>query len=403
MWDAIIIGSGISGLSAATALSRRGRRVLVLEQHRVGGGLTQTFTRRDWSFATGVHYVSGVGPDPGPGGQFGRLLQWLTDGALRFADCGNPYDIVRLPGLEFAIEHPEATFRQALQARFPTQRAAINTWFEEMSASRHAAYSLLTLRGMPPLLAWGLRLWRGAEVRRFSERTLAQALALIEDARLRAVLGARWGDYGAPPETAPLLEHALVTGSYDGGAFYPVGGPARFAQTMLPVIEASGGELRLGADVRQIVVDTGRAAGVEFDHSGQRQSEQTRHVISAMGVTNTVACLDPLVVPAWQDTVRALRPGLSYLALYLGFDGDIAATGASAANVWMYESEDIGRVWQAPADEDAPGLFVSFPSLKDPAHAGKHTAEVLALCDARAFAPWLHLPVSERPEDYLAF
>ena len=74
-----------------------------------------------------------------------------------------------------------------------------------------------------------------------------------------------------------------------------------------------------------------------------------------MGVTNTVACLDPLVVPAWQDTVRALRPGLSYLALYLGFDGDIAATGASAANVWMYESEDIGRGGKHPPTRMRPG------------------------------------------------
>ena len=110
-----------------------------------------------------------------------------------------------------------------------------------------------------------------------------------------------------------------------------------------------------------------------------------------MGVTNTVACLDAQVAPAWHDTVHALRPGLSYLALYLGFDGDIAAAGATAANVWIYESEDIGRVWRAPADEDAPGLFVSFPSLKDPANQGKHTAEVVALCDAQAFGPWLHL------------
>ena len=402
MWDAIVIGSGISGLTAATALSRRGRRVLVLEQHSVAGGLTQRFMRQEWSFATGVHYVSGVGPDPGPAGQFGRLLHWLTDGALEFASCGNPYDIVRLPGFEFGIAHPETAYRQALHARFPTQQAAIDRWFEEMSASRHAAYSLLALRGMPPLLAWGLRLWRGAEVRRFSERTLAQALAPIEDARLRAVLGARWGDYGAPPETAPLLEHALVTGAYDAGAFYPVGGPVRFAQTMLPVIEAAGGELRLGADVRQIVVGDGRAAGVVFDQAGQRHTEQTRQVISAMGVANTVDCLDAEVAPAWQETVHAFRRGFSYLALYLGFDGDIAAAGASAANVWVYESEDIGRVWQAPADEDAPGLFVAFPSLKDPAYAGKHTAEVLALCDARTFEPWLRLSAGERPEEYLA-
>ncbi|KAE8761147.1 NAD(P)-binding protein, partial [Paraburkholderia madseniana] len=43
------------------ALARQGRRVLVLEQHSVAGGLTQTFTRGDWTFATGVHYIGGWG------------------------------------------------------------------------------------------------------------------------------------------------------------------------------------------------------------------------------------------------------------------------------------------------------------------------------------------------------
>ena len=82
MWDTIVLGSGIGGLTAAAALARCGQRVLVLEQHSVAGGLTQTFQRHDWTFATGVHYVSGVGTDPGPDGQFGRMLHWPTDGAL---------------------------------------------------------------------------------------------------------------------------------------------------------------------------------------------------------------------------------------------------------------------------------------------------------------------------------
>ena len=402
MWDTIVIGSGISGLTAAAALTRCGQRVLVLEQHSLAGGLTQTFERQGWRFATGVHYVSGVGPDPGADGQFGRMLQWLTDGALQFADCGNPYDIVRLPGFEFGIEHPQAAYQGALHARFPSQRVVIERWFNEMDAANQSARSLMVMRGLPPWLAWGWRLWVGADVRHFSERTLAQALTAIEDSQLRAVLSARWGDYGSVPKTAPLLEHALVTGAYNSGAYYPVGGPARFAQTMQPVIEAAGGQLRAGADVKQIVVTDARVSAVVFDCGGARHTEKAGHVISAMGVTNTVECLDAQVAPAWQDTVHALHPGLAYLALYLGFEGDIAAAGATAANVWIYESEDVGRVWQAPADEDAPGVFVSFPSLKDPTHAGKHTGEVLALCDARVFAPWLHVPVGGRPADYLA-
>lgn len=401
-WDTIVIGSGIGGLTAACALARAGQRVLVLEQHTVAGGMTQTFRRQGWTFATGVHYIGGVGNEPGAAGQFGRLLDWLSGGALRFASCGNPYDIVRLPGFEFGIEHPEAAYRAALLRLFPSQGPAIAHWFDEMESARRAAYAMLAARGMPPWLAWGLRLWRGREVQRYSQRTLAEALAEVPDERLRAVLGARWGDYGAPPDAAPLLEHAMVTGSYNAGAFFPIGGPARFAQALQSVIESAGGEVRLGASALRIVLSTGRASGVLVRTHAGEQHETAAHVVSAMGVLNTAACLEAGVAPEWQQAVHALKPGLSYVSLYIGFEGDIAAAGASAANLWVYESLDIGRAWRDPTREDAPSMFVSFPSMKDSAFSSAPTAEVLVLCDSSSFAPWLHPVAGQRQAGYAA-
>jgi all-trans-retinol 13,14-reductase len=141
MWQTIVIGSGIGGLAAAAALARRGQRVLLLEQHSVPGGQTQTFRRQDWVFATGVHYLAGVGPQPGPEGQFRRLLDWLGDGTLQFAPCANPYDIVRWPGFEFGIPHPEAAYRAALLARFPCEGPAIDRWFDACHQARKAGSS----------------------------------------------------------------------------------------------------------------------------------------------------------------------------------------------------------------------------------------------------------------------
>lgn len=402
MWDAIVIGSGIGGLASAAALARRGRRVLVLEQHSVAGGLTQTFHRASWDFATGVHYIGNVGPQPGPEGQFGRLLDWLTGGALRFQACANPYDIVRLPGFEFGIPHPESAYRDALLARFPGERDAILAWFDHSEAARRSAYTLFALHSAPALVAWALRQWRGAAAGHWAQRTLAEELAAITDPRLRAVLGGRWADYGAPPEHAPFVEHALVMGSYNAGAYYPIGGPAQFARTLVPTIEAAGGEVRLSCTVTQILTHEARAAGVEFQCWGETLREAAPLVISAMGAANTVRCLEPGAAPEWQEQVRAFAPGLSYVALYLGLDGDIQAAGASSANHWIYESEDIAAVWERPAQEDAPSLFVSFPSLKDPDARGRPTAELIATMDAVVFAPWLALPDDRRPPEYRA-
>jgi all-trans-retinol 13,14-reductase len=330
----------------------------------------------------------------------------LSDGALRFAPLANPYDIVQLPRFEFGIVHPQAAYRDALQQRFPGDGAAIDAWFAACDEARRSAFTLFALHAMPAWLAAGLRLVRGAQAERWARRTLASELARIDNAQLRAVLGARWGDYGAPPAQAPFVEHALVTGSYDAGAYYPVGGPARFVETLRPAIEAGGGELRLACDVRRIVVRDGRVAGIEFERGGRRVQELSEHVISAMGAVNTVACLgDEPIAAAWRASVGRIAPGVAYIGLYLGLEGDVVAAGASSANRWIYESVDIGRLWQLPADEDAPALFVSFPSLKDPSWRGPHTAEVLALVDGDAFARWLRSPHegSARDEDYLAF
>lgn len=410
MWDAIVVGSGISGLAAAGALGRLGRRVLVLEQHRIPGGQTQTFQRGTWTFATGVHYIAGGDCDSHTGRRFermmalfGQLLDWLSEGQVKFAPLTNPYDIVRLPGFEFGIARPESAYRKALLQQFPEHAAEIHHWFKACNQACSKAVSLLTMHSVPAWAAFSLHLLAGAGIERLMRTTLDDELSKITNEQLKAILGARWPVYGMPPDQAPFVEHAIATSAYSCGACYPVGGPARFAETLLPLVKAAGGEIRLGANASHILCEHRRATGVVYEQGGTRVEERADHIIAAMSAASLVDLLDADIAPDWQREVRKLRPGLSYLLLFIGFDGDIAGAGASSANVWVHESNDIGRVWKAPLEEDAPGLFVSFPSLKDPAYTGGPTAEVLAIVDGALFAQWMNKHAASKPPEYEAF
>ena len=60
--DAIVIGSGSGGLTAALALARAGQRVCVFEQHTLPGGYSQSFSLEGFSFSPGIHYFGQLGP-----------------------------------------------------------------------------------------------------------------------------------------------------------------------------------------------------------------------------------------------------------------------------------------------------------------------------------------------------
>ena len=49
-FDDVIIGSGMSGLTVASMLARRGRRVAVLEAHDAPGGYAHTFSMGAYRF-----------------------------------------------------------------------------------------------------------------------------------------------------------------------------------------------------------------------------------------------------------------------------------------------------------------------------------------------------------------
>src|SRR5579862_4083161 len=98
-WDAIVIGSGIGGLTAAALLSKHsGKRVLVLERHYTAGGFTHSFHRPGYVWDVGVHYV---GEMQDPASLVRAAFDHLTEGQLHWQPMPDVYDRIVIGGRTF--------------------------------------------------------------------------------------------------------------------------------------------------------------------------------------------------------------------------------------------------------------------------------------------------------------
>jgi all-trans-retinol 13,14-reductase len=391
-FDAIVIGSGIGGLTAAAALTRSGRKVAVLERHAQLGGLSQSFERQGWRFDVGVHSIGGAGSVDGRPGALRKMLDALTPDGLPMASTGPVTDTIRLPGFSFDVRHPARQFADDLRARFPEEGDGITRYFAALTEARKALEAVFAAHSMPGLVSRGMLWVKSDEIERWVGRTTAEVMdELINEPRLKALLTAQWGDYGGQPTEASFAIHATVMASYLDGAYYPEGGGASFAREFARGVSAGGGELRTGAEVQAILMERERVTGVRLADGSVIGSEC---VVSDAGARNTLRLLPSEDVPyEWAADALMIEPSVGYIGLYLGLEGDVEAAGASRANVWVHEDWNINRLWRDPASEpDAPAMFVSFPSLKDPRHdagpARKHTCEIVTLVDADAFKQW---------------
>lgn len=409
-YDAIVIGSGIGGLTTAGLLARAGgRRVLVLERHTEPGGLTHTFRRDGATWDVGVHYIGQVAP-----GSRGRAyLDYLSGGELRWNRMPQDYDRFVYPGIDLRASADPERYESRLIEAFPDQEKAIRRYFKDVR--RTARWTALGFaQGMLPRPAAALL----TPVLRLTGRTAtgttkAYLEAHIRSPALKAVLATQWGDYGLPPSRSAFAVHAMIVAHYREGGWFPRGGSAQIARTFEKGIEQAGGALRVAQEVTEILTENGAAVGVRvMDRRGPAPQERVYRapvVVSSIGASNTFTRLLPTDGAIGQATAPARRSlarlgtGTSAVAVFLRLRESPRSIGIDGGNIWVNEDLDHDGV---EADSTAliegrpHSVFVSFPSMKS--GQAPHTAELISFCGAQAFQQWGKSPQGRRSAEYSA-
>jgi all-trans-retinol 13,14-reductase len=407
-WDAIVVGSGIGGLACAALLTKHGRkRVLVLERHSTAGGFTHTFTRPGFEWDVGVHYIGQCEP----GTPVRLLFDEVTDGSLAWARMPDIYDRVVLGETSYDLVAGGRRFVDALAERFPGRRAAIERYLGEVIRATGTGTPFFVDRALPARASKLLGPLLRAPMHRSADRTVEEVVRpIVGDGPLYDVLTAQCGDYGLTPRHASFAIHAMVVGHYLRGAYYPVGGSARIAAAIAPVIEAGGGEIFVAAEVDRILVEGGAAVGVRLQDGRELRAPL---VVSDAGAPNTYL---RLLAPELAERtglparLRAIGPSASHLSLYIGLDRTDAELGLDGTNLWIYPEPDRERAFaRFHADPDAPIplVYASFPSAKDPSfaerHPGKATMELVTIANVEWLRKWQDARWKKRGDEYEAW
>jgi len=395
-YDAVVVGAGHNGLTAAAVMARGGLRVLCLEKnHFIGGMATTTELVRGYRFELAGSI------------QFPMPQEIYED--LGFAAC---------PTYEPEVQSASISDDDAPPLLLYSDLGRL---FEHLSA----AVGLDAVMGMAEIAAWAEaparaigrfevrqpprsldQMWESAANEKEREAIRTAMFGSVMDvvdqflpdrhqhAQLRSMLAflSVNSTYRGPysPGSALCLAFALASPS-DAFMAKVEGGMGTMSEHLVDLFERHGGELRRHVKVSHIVVADGAVRGVAL---GDGEVVTAPVVVSNLDPTATFTqLLDRDALPeAFARRVDAIDHRAAYFQMHFALDGlpeyaapyDVLNEGGLRQNVTFFgTAEQMQRDYEGcvrglvPA---SPSFNLQIPTMRDPALAppGKHAASTFA-------------------------
>lgn len=286
-YDAIIIGSGLGGLTTANRLAYCGHKVLLLEYHHKLGGLAAWFKRRGHIFDVSLHGF--------PYGMVKTCKKYWNREIMN--------SIVQLRKIvfdnpQFSLEttFDRQDFTSILENQFRIPRQTIEAFFATVSSMNFYDDQTMTTRELFEQFFPG---------RTDIHRLLMEPITYANGSTL----------------DDPAITYGIVFSNFmSRGVFTFEGGTDRLIGMMTAELEKNGVTICTRSKVERIVVEKGRVRGVEANG----RVIAAKAVVSNSGITNTINNLTDrrAFSDAFLEKAAAIRVNNSSSQVYIGIKKD---------------------------------------------------------------------------------
>jgi all-trans-retinol 13,14-reductase len=384
-FDAVIIGSGLGGLSCATAFARQGFKSLVLEKHDKPGGYATTFQRPGgFVFDVSLHST-----DAGERAGIHNLIPGfpeITD--VEFVPHPNLYRAI-YPDYDFRVPQKDLpAYINMLVGYFPDEKEGIEGLFNDMKGLASDINKLSSAKGQVDMSKFPVDF---PYLFKNYTRTWGQMVdERLKNPKLKSIVSALWDYYGLPPSHLSSFYYALPTIGYlEDGGYYAKGRSQKISNAFADFIEKHGGKVMLNTKVEEILVKDHAAYGVKTADGKEFTSKVVVSNANAYDTFHTMMKEDEFLKD-YLTKLDKYSVSLSCFQIFLGLKKDLVKeVGITDSEIFYTPGYDPETAYQsalnARVEDGGYGIMLYDNVLKGYSPEGKNTMNILVL---QGYEPW---------------